>query len=307
MELHQLRYFCAVVKAGSFTKAADQEGIAQPSLSQQIRRLEDSVGAPLFVRLGRSVRLTHAGSVFYPFAGNILNQAQKATTHVRHLETDIRGPLRVGVIPTVLPYLVAPHLPEFTRQYPEVEVILTEDLTSRLIDNLLCGEVDLIISSLPLRSADLVCSEIMRDPLVLVAPKGHKLASLPQVPHLDLAGEHLFLLKEGHCFREDMLIACKHSHAETAPVFESDHFGSIFPLVASGAGISIAPMMAATHARDCAIIPLAKPQARRIGYARLECGANFRPLVAFTKWLRLVASQLNRSNLNECVVHETCS
>ena len=299
MELHQLRYFCAVVKAGSFTKAADQEGIAQPSLSQQIRRFEDSVGAPLFVRLGRSVRLTHAGSVLYPFAGDILNQAQKATIRVRHLETDVRGPLRVGVIRTVLPYLVAPHLPEFTQLYPDVDVILTEDLTGRLVEKLQSGEVDLIVSSMPMRGPDLVGSELMKDPLVLVAPKGHKLASLPHVPYLDLFGERLFLLKEGHCFREDMLTACKHGRAEMAPAYESDHFGSISPLVASGAGISIAPMMAAVHAKDCEVIPFAKPQMRRIGYARLVCGANFRRLVAFTKWLRTVASHMNHADMKD--------
>ena len=296
MELHQLRYFCAVVDAGNFTKAAEQEGITQPSLSQQIRRLEESVGADLFVRQSRSVRLTHAGTLLYPSAQEILKRAKQATQQVRQLETDIRGTLRVGVIPTVLPYLIAPFLPEFSRNFPEVNVILTEDLTNSLVAKVESCDLDLIIVSLPLKHPDIVCSELMRDPLVLVTSPGHKLSSPESAQSLDLSGERLMLLKEGHCFRENTLTACKRNRADMAPVFESDHFGTIFPLVASGAGITIAPQMAAAHAVNCTTIPLPKPQFRRIGYARLKSSANFKPLKAFSEWLRSVAARVGTSS-----------
>ena len=296
MELHQLRYFCSVVQAGSFTKAAAHEGVAQPSLSQQIQRLEKSVGAELFIRLGRSVRLTHAGTVFYPYARDIVNQVKRISAEVRQLETEIRGSLRVGVIPTVLPYLVAPNLYEFSKLYPEVEVILVEDLTSALVEKLTACELDIIVVSLPLKGANFVCRELLRDPLVLVTPKDHKLASLPETESVDLSGERLFLLKDGHCFRENMLTVCRHGQTELSPAFESDHFGTIFPLVAAGAGVTIAPMMAAAHARDCSVIPLAKPQFRSIGIVRLRSGTNFRPLVAFNKWLRTIAADMNQAS-----------
>jgi LysR family hydrogen peroxide-inducible transcriptional activator len=291
MELHQLRYFCAVAKTGSFTKAAEQEGVSQPTLSQQVQRLEHSLNAELFTRQGRAVRLTHAGNILYPFAQEILKQSKTAVAQVRHLETDIRGPLRVGVIPTVLPYLVAPHLPDFSRQYPEIEILLTEDVTERLVEALQACDLDLIIVSLPLHHRDIVCSALLRDPLVLVTPKNHRLSSPLLEKHFDLSGERLMLLREGHCFRDDMLTACKHSRTETMPIFESDHFGTIFPLVASGAGITIAPMMAAQYARDCAVMPLPKPQFRQVGYARLKSSGTFKPLSAFTKWLRTVAKE----------------
>ena len=289
MEIHQLRYFCAVVKTGSFTKAAEQESVSQPTLSQQVRRLEQSLGAELFARQGRAVRLTHAGNSLYPFAQEILNQSKKAAAEVRHLTTDIRGPLRIGVIPTILPYLVAPRLPEFSRQYPDIELLLTEDVTERLVDRLQSCDLDLIVVSLPLHHRDIVCSALMRDPLVLVTPKNHRLTAPLAERHLDLFGEKLLLLKDGHCFRDDMLTACKHSRTEMSPVFESDHFGTIFPLVAAGAGVTIAPMMAALYAKDCSIVPLPKPQFRQVGYARLGSGGTFKPLSAFTKWLRSIA------------------
>jgi len=291
MELQQLRYFCSVVRYGSFTKAAEQEGIAQPTLSLQIRRLEKSVGATLFVRLARSVRLTHAGEIFYFHAKEILGRSKLAESQVRQLEAGIRGPLRIGAIPTILPYLLAPRLPEFSSLYPEVDMILTEDVTTNLVDKLRAGDLDVIVVSLPLRQPDLVCSELLREPLVLVAPKDHAL-SQARPAKLDLSGERLLLLKEGHCFRDDMLIACRRGSAEMAPVFESDHFGSIFPLVASGAGITIAPRMAAMHAGGCAILPLPNEQSRRIGFARLKISARFKTLTAFTKWLR-VATESN--------------
>jgi LysR family hydrogen peroxide-inducible transcriptional activator len=292
MEIHQLRYFCAVARTGSFTKAADQEGVTQPSLSQQIGRLEKSVGAPLFVRLGRSVRLTHAGEVFLPNAMEILNLSKTAAAQVRHLEEGVRGPLRVGVIPTILPYLLAPHLSDFVRQYPEVELALTEDITVHLVEMLQGGDLDVVIATLPLRYPNVVCSEIMKDPLVLVAPKGHSLTSRTIASTFDLSGERLLLLKEGHCFREDMLTACRRITAEMSPAFEADHFGTIFPLVASGAGVTIAPMLAAAHALNCSVVPLAKPQFRRVGYARLMSSTKFKPLQAFTKWLRTVAATM---------------
>ena len=295
MELHQLRYFCAVVETGSFTKAAEQEGVAQPSLSQQIRRLEQSMGADLFVRQSRTIRLTHAGTILYPHAQAILRQSNRASAQVRQLETDIRGPLRIGVIPTVLPYLIAPHLPEFSRQYPEIDVMLTEGVTNQLVEKLQACDLDVIVASLPLKHPDIVCSELMHDPLVLVTPAEHKLVSPQPAQGLDLSGQRLMLLKEGHCFRENMLTACKRNSAEMAPVFESDHFGSIFPLVASGAGVTIAPLMAAAQAVNCAIAPLPTPQFRRIGYARLRTSGNFKPLRAFTKWLRTVAAEMSHA------------
>ena len=291
MELQQLKHFCSVVRYGSFTKAAEQEGIAQPTLSLQIRRLEKSVGSTLFVRLARSVRLTHAGEIFHSHAKEIIRRSRLAETHVRQLENGIGGPLRIGVIPTVLPYFLAPHLPEFSTLYPEVDIILTEDVTTNLIEKLRAGDLDVIIVSLPLRQPDFVCSELLREPLVLVAPKNHTLCHA-QPKKLDLSGERLLLLKEGHCFRDDMLIACRRGSAEMAPVFESDHFGSIFSLVAHGAGITIAPKMAAAQASGCAVLPLLKEQSRRIGYARLKSSSKFKTLTAFTKWLRSMSESI---------------
>src|SRR5579864_8824673 len=119
MEIHQLRYFCTVARTGSFTRAAEQLGIAQPSLSQQIRTLEKQIGNPLFERLGRSVRLTAYGEALRQPALDILQHVAEAQSSLASLQEGIRGKLRIGVIPTIMPYLIAPRIRGFLSRFPE--------------------------------------------------------------------------------------------------------------------------------------------------------------------------------------------
>src|ERR1700732_1867313 len=122
MELQQLRYFCAIADTGSFTRAAQHTHVSQPSLSQQIRKLEDELGARLFDRLGRAVRLTELGRTFLPRARSVLRELEAARSDVVERKASIGGPLAIGVIPTVAPYLLPPILAAFTRKYPLARV-----------------------------------------------------------------------------------------------------------------------------------------------------------------------------------------
>jgi LysR family hydrogen peroxide-inducible transcriptional activator len=286
MELHQLRYFCAVAATGSFTGAAELEGISQPSLSQQIRKLEQTVGAPLFTRLGRRIRLTAAGEALHEHAQEILRHSRDASQRIRQLGQSISGPLRVGAIPTVLPYLLAPRLNDFVTLYPDVQVVLKEETTTELVKQLQQGELDVILVALPLRVSEVVCSELVRDPLMLAIPKNHPLAGQDAAQINMVQQERLLLLREGHCFRGDVLTACTRARAEFHAIFESDSLATIFSLVASGLGVSIVPAMSAPHSSGCVLLPLAEPKVRRVGYARLRSSAGFKPLRAFTDWLR---------------------
>ena len=134
MDVRQLRYFSAIVRAGSFTHAAEQLGISQPSLSQQIRTLEKQIGNPLFERLGRSVRLTAHGEALRQPAADILQQVAEAKCSLDLLQKGVRGKLRVGVIPTIMPYLIAPRVAAFSGRFPEVELQFTEDTTPHLVE-----------------------------------------------------------------------------------------------------------------------------------------------------------------------------
>jgi LysR family hydrogen peroxide-inducible transcriptional activator len=288
VEVHQLRYFCAVAHAGSFTRAAEEEGVAQPSLSQQILKLEAEMGTKLFERLGRSVRLTQPGELLLPQAQGILRQFAEARRSVQEMLTGVKGRLSVGSIPTVMPYFVAQRAPRFLDEYPDVDLQLIENTTPRLVEGLQSGDLDLAILALPLSNPDLVCSELFREPVLLALPADHRLAEADSVDLKDLRQERLLLLREGHCFRDNALSACRKARVTPNAVFESDQFASIFAMVAAGAGISLVPAMAmaAAAAQGCLVVPLRPESFRRIGYAQAR--RHFRPPAqkAFVEWLR---------------------
>lgn len=294
LELHQLRYFCAVARAQSFTRAAEEEHVAQPSLSQQIRKLETEVGAPLFVRLGRSVRLTEFGEALLPKAKTVLHELEEARRAVDNLRDEVRGKLIVGVIPTVMPYFVAPRLANFVTQYPKVELRLTEDVTPRLVERLQAGELDLVVASLSIQNPDLLWRELFRDPMCLAVSPRHRLASATVAEWPAVRSERLLVLKEGHCFRDQVLTACTRRGAKVQAIFESDQFSSIFPLVASGFGVSIIPKMAAPLATGCRVVPLGPASVRKIGYFRNRRSFQSKAAKSFADWLRKVAQELDK-------------
>jgi LysR family transcriptional regulator, hydrogen peroxide-inducible genes activator len=289
MEFHQLRYFCAVARAGSFTRAAEELGIGQPSLSQQIRALEKSIGTPLFERLGRSVRLTPFGEALREPAQSILRQIAMVENSLANLRDGVRGRLRIGVIPTILPYWIAARVPDFQKAFPEVDVQLIEDSTPRLVEKLQSGDLDVAVASLPVRSPDIVCSELFREPLFLAVEKGHPLAQNTVVDLRAVVGEPLLLLKEGHCLRDNVLTACARARAPLHSIFESNQLESIFQLIRSGFGVTLIPAMASCHGAGCALIRLKGSHTRRVGYLRARRHVVTRPMRELTSWLRTMA------------------
>src|SRR5215467_9929010 len=173
MEVHQLRYFCAVAETGSFTRAAEREQVAQPSLSQQVIKLEEELGGRLFDRLGRAIRLTDLGQVFLPRARTILSAMRAAKQEVAEKRSGVAGPVSVGVIPTIAPYLLPAKLASFSRKYPLATITVVEDVTIRLLDRLRAGRLDLAIMALPVRGNDLECSPLRTERLFAILPNKH--------------------------------------------------------------------------------------------------------------------------------------
>lgn len=144
----------------------------------------------------------------------------------------------MGAIPTVMPYWLAPKIAGFQSRYLEVEVHLVENITARLIEGLQTGDLDVADVSLPVAFSDIVCSELFLEDLLFVRPSAHPLAALPRLDPRRIAGEHLLVLREGHCFRKDTLAVCRRGLREPGTVFESDQFASVFAVVAGGFGIT---------------------------------------------------------------------
>jgi LysR family hydrogen peroxide-inducible transcriptional activator len=286
MEMHQLRYFCAVARTGSFTRAAAEEGVAQPSLSQQIVKLELTLGAKLFDRLSRSVQLTECGRTLLPQALAILREVNEARSTLESLRRGVAGNLSVGCIPTITPYFLAPRLSDFAGRFPDVELRLMEETTPKLVELLQAGKLDLAVVGLPVNSPGMLCAELFREPIWVAVGKGHRLAAQPHVKLSELRGEKMLLLKEGHCFRDDALRICSRARMPFHPMFETDQFSSIFPMVAAGLGIALAPKMAASTAGECRLLPLERETFRRVGYIRVRRHVRGAAQIAFVKWLR---------------------
>ncbi len=265
MELQQLRYFCAIADTGSFTRAAQQTHVSQPSLSQQIRKLEDELGVRLLDRLGRTVRLTELGRSFLPRARAVLRELEAARSDVVERKSSVSGTISVGVIPTIAPYFLPPMLATFSRKYGEARVTVVEEITPLLLERLRAGTVDVAIAALPLqaRSNEFQSFPLMVEKLYAVLPKRHALSKRRAVSLGELHDDPFVLLRDGHCFRETAFAACKRARLNPKIIFESGQFSSILSMVSAGLGVSIVPAMAVEKRAGCSYVPLADERAAR--------------------------------------------
>jgi LysR family hydrogen peroxide-inducible transcriptional activator len=297
MELHQLRYFCAIVDTGSFSRAAQQTHVSQPSLSQQIRKLEDELGARLFDRLGRAVRLTELGRTFLPRARSVLRELEAARSDVVERKTSISGPLSVGVIPTVAPYLLPPILAAFTRKYPLARVSVVEEITPRLLERLRAETLDLAVVALPLevRSHEFESRPLTVEKLYAVLPAHHQLARRKELSLGELQHDPFLLLRDGHCFRETAVAACKRARLKPRISFEGGQFSSVLSMVTAGLGVSIVPAMAVEKRPGCCFVPVADERAvRTIGVVTLNGRSLIRTSQAFLAHLGIPTSTRRR-------------
>lgn len=263
MELHQLRYACAVAETGNFSRAAERCQIAQPSLSQQVLKLEEELGAKLFDRLGRGIRLTEAGRAFLPHARAILDQVDLARASVASNNTDVRGSVTLGAIPTIAPYLIPRYTAAFTKRFPEARLRIVEETTPVLIEGLRDLSIDFALLALPLRHKDLELQPIRTEPLLAAVPEKHPLASSDTLSLAELRGESLVVLRDGHCFRDLSLAICRRANVNPNIAFESGQFSSILGMVAAGIGLSLVPEMAVDRHAGCRYIPLRESRAVR--------------------------------------------
>jgi DNA-binding transcriptional LysR family regulator len=263
MELHQLRYFCAVAESGSFSRAAEHSHVAQPSLSQQILKLEDELGARLFDRLGRSVRLTDVGQAFLPRARAVLRELEAAKGDVVERKDSVAGSLIVGVIPTIAPYYLPPKLLSFTRQFPQARVTVVEEITPVLLDRLRASTVDVAILALPIRGHEFDTFALLTERLFAALPKKHALSGRRSLALKDLRKEPFLLLRDGHCFRDTAVAACDRARLNPQIIFESGQFSSILSMVSTGMGVSIVPEMAIEKEARCRYVRIADDEATR--------------------------------------------
>jgi LysR family hydrogen peroxide-inducible transcriptional activator len=265
MELHQLRYLLAVARTGNFSRAAEQCRVSQPSLSQQIAKLEAELGERLFSRLKRRAVLTAAGEALLPRATRILAEVDAAHRDVADAAEEVRGKVSVGVLPTIAPYLLPRVLALTARECPAMEVRLHEATTAQLLASAATCEIDLAIMSLPIDDDRFIREPLFDEELLLAVPPKHPLTKKKRIHVSDLESERFILLEEGHCLGEQSLSFCHRHDLHPRVAFRSAQLETIQVLVAGGLGISLIPKLAIPAQRRGrpVYLPMAEPRPKR--------------------------------------------
>ena len=242
-----MQYVVQLAKERNFSRAAEKLHIAQPSLSQQLSKLENELGVLLFCRTTNSVEPTHAGTVFMEKAEAILDAVEQLRQEMDDLAQMRKGKLIVGSLPITGSHVLPHVLPVFRARYPEIEVTLVEDTTSRLEQLTAVGQTDLSLLSLPLGDPSLTWEPLIEEEILLAVPPRHPLAerSGSGVEVSELAGEPFIVLKKGQGFRKIALDLCRGAGIEPRIVFESGNIETVQSLVAAGMGLAFVPQMVA--------------------------------------------------------------
>ncbi|GAA3852661.1 hydrogen peroxide-inducible genes activator [Celeribacter arenosi] len=265
--LRQFRYFEALAKTGHFGHAAEISAISQPALSMQIKELERSVGTVLFERGSHGVRLTPFGETFATRVREILRAVDELDDLARAAQGRLAGRLRLGVIPTIAPYILPSVIPELTRHFPDLDIHIRESLTQQLLLELGAGAIDAAIVALPVSEPALEEVLLFSEPFVLVRPRSEAGLPLPDVERL--REMRLLLLEEGHCFRDQALSFCNMSAPSARETLDASSLSTLVQMVGAGLGVTLIPDMAVdveTRSADVAVTRFAPPvPARRVG------------------------------------------
>jgi LysR family hydrogen peroxide-inducible transcriptional activator len=266
MNLRDLEYLVALAETRHFGRAAERCHVSQPTLSAQLRKLEDFLGVALVERRPRRVALTPAGEAVVARARRMLQDADDIRGLARASQDPLSGPLKVGFIPTLGPYLLPRVAPRIAKALPKLALLLHEYQTAPLVERTLAGELDLAVLALPAETKGLATRTLFAESFLVAMPEAHRLAARKRVKATDLEGEKLLLLEEGHCLRDQALEVCAHVGTDEQ-AFRATSLETLRQMVASGLGLTLLPGLAAegpfASSRGLAVRPFAPPTPNR--------------------------------------------
>jgi len=270
LKLKDLRYLVAVADTRHFGRAAELCFVSQPTLSTQLKKLEEYLGVQLIERQPKRVALTGPGIEIVARARRILEAADEVITLARSHRDPLAGILRVALLPTIGPYLLPRGAREIKKALPRLELRLYEYPTAAMLAKLRAGEIDLGILALPVDMDGLDALELYDEPFMVAVSSAHPLANRPTIRVQDLADETLLLLEDGHCLRDQALAVCGQVGVHEAQDFRATSLETLRQMVATGAGVTLLPELATLgayrHARGVVVRPFARPApARKIG------------------------------------------
>jgi LysR family hydrogen peroxide-inducible transcriptional activator len=273
MTLTELKYIVAVARAKHFGHAAEACFVAQPTLSVAIKKLEDELGVVLFERGGSEVSVTPIGAQIVTQAERVLEQTAAIKELAKQNKDPLAGPLRLGVIYTIGPYLLPPLVKNVIENMPQMPLVLQENFTVKLLELLRQGDLDAAIMALPLPEHGMSMQVLYDEPFVVAMPRSHPWASRKEISAEDLKSETMLLLGSGHCFRDQVLEVCPEMARFSAPgngmqrTFEGSSLETIRHMVASGIGLTVLPRASVPDMHDTngmlTFVPFSAPSPSR--------------------------------------------
>lgn len=281
--IRQLQYLKLLAEQGAFGKAAEAAHVTQPTLSAGIQELERTLGAPVVDRARSGVILTPVGEEALRRATVILNEAEELVEAAKNAGQPLAGRFRLGVIPTVAPFLLPGVLPRLRENFPRLRLFLREDLTQRLISQLKAGHLDVALIALPYDMSGLEWAAVAADELLAAVPSAHPLAALSSISPEAMERESLILLEDGHCLREHALSACRLNPPRMGngeEPFAATSLPTLVQMVASGLGVTFLPGMAVkaglVHGVNIAVRPIDAENPSREIVVAWRAGSNRR-------------------------------
>ncbi|MBI1274933.1 LysR family transcriptional regulator [bacterium] len=264
MNLRDMEYVVTVADLKNFSQAAELCHVSQPTLSNQIKKMEEFLGVQLFERSNRRVMLTEIGEQIVQHARRVLREVENIHEIAEHAHDPLSGTFRLGAFPTLSTYLFPTIAPGVKETLPKLKLVLVEDKTAQLIELLLRGQLDAALLALPVYDDQLVSQKLFDDPFYLAAPKGHPLAKQKKITQAALNGEKLLLLDEGHCLRDQALDVCQAIGLGEDQDFRATGLETLRQMVKAGMGITLMPGIARRQDDEgIAYIPFATPAPSR--------------------------------------------
>jgi LysR family transcriptional regulator, hydrogen peroxide-inducible genes activator len=290
IKLKDLRYLVAVADSGHFGQAAQRCFISQPTLSAQLKKLEDYLGVQLIERQPKGATLTQAGEQIVARARLILSASDEVVTIAQTFRDPLAGKLKVAMIPTVGPYLLPQVAPVVRREMPRLDLLLFEYQTAAILAKLHGGDIDVGVLALPVEGEGLASRKLYDEDFNVALPERHRLAKQTSVRIADLEDESLLLLEEGHCLRDQALEVCGRISIHERQDFRATSLETLRQMVATGAGVTLMPELASRgaygNARGVVIRPLVRPTPhRQIGAVWRKSSARLAAIQAFCEIL----------------------
>lgn len=290
MNLRALRYFVTLADTRHFSKAANACFVSQPTLSTQIRKLEEELGVQLVERAPRRVMLTPIGEDIAVRARSVLRDVDEIRMMCKRSRDPAAGTVRIGIFPTLAPYLLPHVIPKLRADYPKLRVQLFEEKTADVLRLLRQGSIDLGLLALPIHDDSLEVVPLFEEPFLLAMPENHRLAAKKEIELEDLNNEELLLLEDGHCLRDQALEVCSLAGAHERVDFHATSLETLRQMVAADGGITLIPTLATqppvSPTRHMHLRRFVSPQPKRV------IGACWRRSSALGTFLREMAPLL---------------